>query len=137
MSDLKSLIRLRRWQLDEKRRILVDLNQLAMRLESEKKKVEDEMSREQEGAAGAMAESPTFGAYVASAIARRRSLESSIGQVAERIESAAEEVRESFRELKKYEVAQETRNQKAKQEAAREDNRQMDEIATEGHRRKE
>ncbi|HAU29110.1 MAG TPA: hypothetical protein DCW68_03255 [Rhodospirillaceae bacterium] len=136
MSDLKSLIRLRRWELDEKRRILMDLNQLAMRLEAEKKHVEDDMAREHEESADVMESSPTFGAYVASAIARRKSLESSISQVAERIETAAEELRESFRELKKYEVAQDSRDTEARMETLREENKLMDEIATEGHRRK-
>ncbi len=137
MSDLKSLIRLRRWELDEKRRILMDLNQLAMRLESEKKHVEESMARENEETAGTMESSPTFGAYVASAIARRKSLESSIEQVAVRIETAAEELRESFRELKKYEVAQDNRDTEAKRAKLQEENKLMDEIATEGHRRKE
>ena len=137
MSDLNSLIRLRRWQLDEKRRVLMDLHQLAMRLAAEKKKVEEEMAHEQEGASGAMAHSPTFGAYVASAIARRRGLETSIGEVEERIEVAAEEVRASFQELKKYEVAQENREKKTRKKELDEENRLMDEIATEGHRRKE
>ena len=47
MSAIESLIRLYRWQLDERKRHLADLEGLAARLREDEQRLEEENAREQ------------------------------------------------------------------------------------------
>ncbi len=86
MSALDSLIRLHRWQVDERRRHVADLEGLAAQLTEEHRRLEREDAREQAAAAASPEAAFTYAAYARQLIERRRKLALSQAEVAEQIE---------------------------------------------------
>jgi flagellar export protein FliJ len=136
MSALDSLIRLHRWQLDERRRQLADLDQLLYKLRQEELKLDAEQRTEQQ-AAGASAEAAFgYGGYARGVVERRRKLAQSIVEVEEQIVQAREALAETYQEVKRYEITASNRLHQQRQKLDRQQQRMMDEIAVEGYRRR-
>lgn len=134
MKGLPNLIRLHRWRLDEKRKNLVELERLAVELREQAARLEAEMKQEQQAAAGSREAGYAYGAYADTVIARRGAIAASLAEVKAKITQAAEAVAEAFRELKRFEVAQERREQAAKDKAAKIDRQILDELGLQAHR---
>jgi flagellar FliJ protein len=135
MRGLPTLIRVRQWELEEKRRKLADLEGLGAQLEEAIARLDDEVKMEQ-GVAGASNEvSFAYAPYAQAAIERRRTLVMSLDDVRQQIEAAAQEVTVAYQELKKYEVAQDNRRRRARTEANRREQIVLDDIAIETFRR--
>jgi flagellar export protein FliJ len=136
MSALDSLIRLHRWQLDERRRQLADLDQLLYKLRQEELKLDAEQSTEQQ-VAGASAEAAFgYGGYARGVVERRRKLAQSIVEVEQQIVQAREALAETYQEVKRYEITASNRLHQQRQKLDRQQQRMMDEIAVEGYRRR-
>lgn len=134
--DLKNLIRLNEWEVDEKRRKLGELLRLMANLEAQEKALEEELVREQAEAGSSPVEAGLlYGAYAETVIERRERIRDSIEKMESAIEEAREELRLAYLELKKFEVAQENRQRKLAKEAARRETMEYDEIGIEGYRR--
>ncbi len=107
MNSLKQLIRLHRWNLDEKRRKLTEFESLRDRMLGDIAELEQLAERETEIAAqnreGAMA----FPQFISVLLERRRKLTNSLGEVEVAIEEARERLAEAFQEVKRYEIAAE------------------------------
>jgi flagellar export protein FliJ len=137
VKDLGSVIRLHRWQLDEKRRSLADLEALQTRLANEQARLEQTLAREKTKAEASPDPVPGLGAYIRSMIDRRLHIEESRRQVEVRIAAAEEEIAEAFRELKKFELVEEDRQRRVALKRRRLETRVFDEIgATAYHRRR-
>ncbi|MEA1937900.1 MAG: flagellar FliJ family protein [Pseudomonadota bacterium] len=136
MADLNPLIRLRRWQLDEKRRTLAELQGLFERLEDERQRLEQEVQTEQKSAKLSQEGTFAYGDYAKVAVDRHRHLEASLEQVREQIEKATEEVQEAYKALKTYELAQADRTRKTRAATKKRETDTNDEIATQRHIRK-
>ncbi|HEX7969541.1 MAG TPA: hypothetical protein VF502_15070 [Stellaceae bacterium] len=134
MSALESLIRLHRWQLDERRRHVAELEELAERLREEQYRLDAESEREQ-AVAGAPPEGATYAAHMRRLIDRRRKLVQSRAEVAERIVRARDALTEALEEVKRYEIiiANRTRQQEVRQE--RRQRRTLDDLGGESFRR--
>jgi flagellar protein FliJ len=135
MRGLPTLIRVRQWELEEKRRKLADLEGLAAQLEEAIARLDDEVRMEQGVAAASHEVSFAYAPYAQAAIERRRTLKASLEDVRLQIEAAGQEVTIAFQELKKYEVAQDNRRRRARVEANRRETIVLDDIAIEGFRR--
>jgi flagellar export protein FliJ len=136
MSALESLIRVHRWQLDERRRYLSGLDALAERLRADALRVEEE-ARGEARAAGLFPEAGrTYPLFIRVLIERRRKIERSIAEVEAQIEEAREAVSEAFREVKRYELAAANRARDAQSRVARRQRREEDALAIDLHRRK-
>src|SRR5690348_9630904 len=85
MSALDSLIRLHRWQVDERRRHLADLDGLATQLAEESQRLDREEAREQATAAASPEAAITYAAYARQLVERRRKLAQSQAEVAGQI----------------------------------------------------
>jgi flagellar export protein FliJ len=133
---LDSLIRLHRWQLDEKRRALADLESLAARLSGEIAKLDGELARE--SAIAAEQEEPMIGfaAYLEATRGRRERLTVSLDQVQAQVATATEEIRAAFQELKKYELAAAGRISRARTREKRRETAYLDEVGTTAHHRR-
>lgn len=136
MSALDSLIRLNRWQLDERRRQLADLDALAEKLRQEQARLAAEQQAEQSAAARSAEAGVVYGAYAQRLIERRRRLEESQAAVESQIALAREALAEAYREVKRYEIAAANRAAKRRQALARQQQRAMDELGVETFRRK-
>lgn len=137
MSSLKTVIRLHKWQLDEKRRALVELQNLREHLLEEVARLEAEVERERETARTNFEASFTFPAYAKAAKDRHQRLDQSIAQVDQRIAAADEAVAEAYRELKKFELAEEEREKREALKLRRKQDATLDETAAIGFRRRQ
>ena len=141
MKSLDNLIRLHKWQLDEKRRNLAELEKLREALQLDLVKLAADLARE-----GALADTAgdgtlaagtlAFPGWMAATLARRDKINASIVESEQRILTAKEEVGEAFAEVKRYEQVAEARDRRARDSLNRRLAAEMDEAGLEGHRRK-
>lgn len=136
-ANIKSLIRLNEWNVDEKRRKLGELLRLQADLEDQLKRLDEEHAREQQAAAadptGAGLTYPNYAHHVRQ---RRDNLQDSIAQMEIVIGYARDELSESYQELKKYETVEQNRQRRHDLEQARREQTMLDEVALNQHRRK-
>ncbi|HZH28386.1 MAG TPA: flagellar FliJ family protein [Azospirillaceae bacterium] len=137
MSNLRPLIRLAKFELDEKRRQLAELHAESDRLHRAVVDLDAEVEREREAADQSQIAAAAFGPYLKRARAQRQALLNSLAQLEARIAAMADELAEAFLELKRYELVQEARVQAAKAEWARKETVFLDEAGAVGHRRKQ
>ena len=135
--SLKTIIRLQKLQLDEKRRVLAELHTLADRLRNEIEKVKQEIAHEQETVRDDFSVSFTYSNFAQAALERGRKLGESLGQVEAQINIATDEMAEAFQELKRYELAEEERLKRERDKQKRKEAAMLDEPARVGFRRRQ
>ena len=136
MSALDQLVRLHGWTLDERRRKVVDLEQLCERLQADLDRLDGDLKREEATASGSIELQAAFTAYAAVARKRREKLARSVADVGLEIARAQDEVTEAFQELKRYEQALANRKSRAADEQRRRDQTAADEVGLQIHRRR-
>ena len=133
--NLKGLIRLHQWIVDEKRRKLGELLKMVDELEGRVRRLEQEVVEEQAAAVSAPETVGFFyGNYARQVVERRERLARSIASVEQEIVAAREDLNGAYRELKKFQVAQEVRDRRAALEAARRDQNILNEVGLNIHR---
>lgn len=137
MSALPSLIRLQRWRLEEKRRVLASLQGLMADLHNRASQLESEIVREQQAAAASHEAGFIYGSYAAEAIRRRKNIDLSIADVEDQIVVAHDEVSAAFQEAKRFEIALERAQERERQETERREQADQDEIALNVFRRRQ
>jgi flagellar FliJ protein len=135
-ADLKVLIRLADWQVDEKRRALGELFALRDDLDRQAAQLEQDLAREQAAAAHDTLASLHYGHYARQVIERRERLAESIARMEHEIAKAQDALADAYLEQKKYEIADAARERRAAEAAAREEQIILDEIGQEGFRRR-
>jgi flagellar FliJ protein len=136
MSDLKGLIRLARWQVDERRRELATLEEFAAKLAEERRRLEAEDERERAAATASPEAAFSYPAYARVMRERRLKLQQSQDEVAGQVARGRDALAEAFQDLKRYELAAEHRAKLAEQREARRQQQTMDDLGIEGFRRK-
>ncbi len=135
--ELHSLIRLHQWGVDEKRRKLAELLRHLADLENQGVRLEEELVQEQQTASASPGEAGyLYGNYAEAVIARRERIAGEVAETEERIAAAREELNEAFRELKKYEIAQENRDKIEARELSLKEQADLDELGIKGFIRK-
>lgn len=137
MGDLKTLIRLHRWRLDEKRRALADLHALVECLREQAMVLEEDIKAEQETVRSAPEIAFSYANFAVAALNRRRTLAASIAQVEQQIVTATDEMHAVFQEVKRYELAQEERDRRTAERQRRRDTAMLDEVAATGFERRQ
>jgi flagellar export protein FliJ len=137
MKSRQALIRLHKWQVDDIRRRLGELE--VMRREFEDKRSELEATLADERRIG---ETSPIGAYAYPSFAkamtdRRQKLEESIKNIEGEIESTKAALGDAYRELKKVEVLEENSKKKQRAEKARREQAEVDEVAIKAYQRRE
>jgi flagellar export protein FliJ len=135
MSTLDSLIRLHRWQVDERRRQLAELEALALKLRQELARLAEEHTNEQAAAGTSFLARHVYPGYLRRAMERQKTLEQSLAETEAQTLAAREALAEAFQELKRYEVAQASRERLRISAAARRERLETDAIAIETFRR--
>ncbi len=136
MTALGSLVRVHSWALNEKRQKLAGLEELADKMHKDLEQLEAELNNEQRAATGSIEGTIAFPAFVAAALERRKKLRESIANLRLAIDAARTEVREAFQEVKKYEFARDNYERREREKVARREQRELDELGTNMHRRK-
>jgi flagellar export protein FliJ len=132
---LHSLIRLHKWQVDERRRVLGALLAREEELLEQARQMELELAREQEVAKHDVLAARNFDAYLKAFIERRERLQRQTALVRDEILLAREDLAEAFRTLKTYELTQKAREKREREEADRREQANLDEVAANLHRR--
>ena len=135
---LKTLIRLARFNVDEKRRMLTELQNREDQILEEIRQGEAQLKTEQQVAAeDATGVGFLYGAYHRAWMARREQQEIALMAVRHMIEGARDELAEAFRQLKTYEITQRERERREQQEADRKEQAFLDEMGQQMHQRKD
>ena len=136
MTALGSLVRVHTWALNEKRQTLSGLEELAEKIRNDLEGLEADLGRERSAATGSIEGTIAFPAFVAAALERRKRLRVSIANLDRAIEAAREEVREVYREVKKYELARDNHERRERDRLALRERKALDELSATVHRRK-
>lgn len=137
MKGLTTLIRLHRWQLDEKRRQLADLERLSEDLNGQSERLEAEVKGEQRSAAETDEGRYAYPGYAAGVVDRRDNLTRSIAEVEISIEAAREDVAAIFEKVKTYEQAERRQQDRARSNVARNEQIRMDELGISMYRQQQ
>jgi flagellar FliJ protein len=129
VKPFQSQIRLHKWNVDEAQRRLAELLRLEERLRDDLKHLEAELVAEQQAAAVSLEASLTYAAYAQQLIERRHKLNRSIAEVGEQVSQARETLRDTFAELKKFELAAVAAEERARKRRDQRDQIQQDEVA--------
>ena len=135
MAGLKSLIKLKRHQLDDKRRVVNELLTQDDMLEREVNRLSDEMVKEQAFAQDNYEASLTIGAYLKRVLNRQKIIEATRIKLGIQIEKAQDELQNSFKEMKTLEITETERDKRAAAKMARQERMELDDIGLELHRR--
>ncbi|MHA1571698.1 MAG: flagellar export protein FliJ [Alphaproteobacteria bacterium] len=136
MKGLVTLIRYKKWNLDEKRRGLAEFERLERNLRAELVSLADELKAEQVVAQASSEGSYAYGEYAKAARQRGARIEESLSSVQQQADGMRDEVAEAFEELKRYELTQAKQERDARVEADRREQVELDEIAQNGYRRR-
>lgn len=139
MANLKPLIRLRKYRVEEKQKVLAEIFRQLELLEGRKRVLFADMEREEQLAEESDSIDAMFAfvAYAARVHTEIEKLNMLIEKMEPRILKAQDEMREAFAEQKKAELIQEQREADEKKEIARKENTNLDEIGVELFRRNE
>ncbi len=135
MSALDQLVRLHRWNLDEKRQKLAELERFRGKLLGNIESLEAELAREQAAAERSEVTSVSLPAFIKATVDRRRKIEGSIAEVDRSIALARDEIAQAFQEFKKYETAHGNHQRREALKQSRREQNAADELGIELHRR--
>jgi len=136
MKGLPTLIRVHRWELEEKRRQLSDREGLRDDFIRELRRLEESLIENQKAAAFSPEVASTYGQYALQVIERRAVLEQSIEEAQGAVNEALDIVHVAFQELKKFETAQERIEARLLKEENRREQIELDELGLNMFRRK-
>lgn len=150
MKPFDTLIRLAEEGLDQKRRVLAQLEGRLDQARADRQAIEDELAREQQQAGGDGGGDDggdiggdlggigmfAYGAYAAEVIRRRARADALIEAANTQAEAAREEVRLAFAELKRYQITHEKKLADLERQRAAREQAELDEIAQNLDRRK-
>jgi len=135
--DLHTLIRLRKWDVDEKQRALAVLLRQEEGVIARQIALEAEVLAEMHIAGSLPADQRgTLPGYLKRCEHFREALDSALQDIRSRIKVAQDNLAEAFRRLKTFEVTQEKRDLEADLEEGRLETIELDEIGLNLHRRK-
>jgi flagellar protein FliJ len=135
MSTLESLVRLHRWQTDERRRNVAELEVLAEKLRAELLRVAEERIAEQAAAGASFLARHVYPGYLRRSLERQKTLEQSLAEVEAQTVQARDALAEAFQELKRYEIAAANRERQRQTANRRRERLETDAVALENFRR--
>lgn len=136
MSQYDQLVRLRDWELDEKRRALAEVQAEVDALIRKREALEEEVESEKRIASTSIEASMNYNAFANSVILRREQIAAEIAERQEAVDAANQEMLEAFQELRKAEIVRDEFDAKERLMEARREQIELDEIAQTLHRRK-
>ena len=135
--DLHTLIRVRKWEVDEKQRavglLLRDEEKIIEFQAALDRELEEEKAMVSQVAAN---ERGTFEPYIRRWRQRRNNLDAALILLRRKIEEAREELAEAYRRLKTFEITQDQRDKAEQKEEDRLEQISLDEMGIDLHRRK-
>ena len=133
---MTGMIRLSKWQLDDKRRNLADLEKMKAVFLQNLTDLQNELIREQKKVSESPVVDISYAAYAQQVMVRRLNIVNSMVEIDVSIEDVKDQVAEAFKEVKKYEVVEQRERQRELAERDRRTQTELDEIAINMHRRR-
>lgn len=137
MRNKESLIRLHRFQVDERRRQVSDLEAMLEEFRRKETDLNRQVQIEQDKAGITDVGHYAYPMFAKSMLARRENLLHSIDNISRQLAEAKEYLADSYRDLKKYELIEENRKRRAKKEAVRLEQKELDEVSLNIHRQRD
>jgi len=138
VSAIDTVIRAQRWQLDERRAQLAELERLEARLKGEAQRLIQELEAEQRIAGADVDEAGRgYASYASALLDRQAKLNASIAGVEGQIQLARDALTESFAEVKRYELAAANRRGRERAQANRRQQLLQDELGLQIFRRRQ
>ena len=128
-SALKSLPRIQKFQIDEQRKILSELQEKQDILQAQLEQLNRDFEQEKEFARN-NAGVGDFGAYVKRYMQQRENLEMQIAVLEKKIEHERDVMADMFKEQKTYEIVDDQRTKRAAKEEEQKMQKVLDEIGT-------
>ncbi|WP_417686947.1 flagellar export protein FliJ [Roseibium sp.] len=130
MKTRDSLIRLKRFQVDDKRRQLAQIESMIAEFNRMADELDDQIRSEQERVGITDVSHFAYPTFAKAAATRRDNLKNSAHELDEQLERARDELNEAIEELKKFEQLEERDQQRERtaQEVAEQE--QLDEVAS-------
>ena len=127
--SLKTLERVKKFEIDEHRRILMQKLEREESLQNSLKNLIEEYETEKEF----ISQNPTlcdFGAYTDQYLKKRRTLEKQIADVQNEIEHLRDIMAEMFKEQKTFEIVSKNRKKRKNKELLEQEQKLLDEVGT-------
>lgn len=139
MANLKSLIKLRRHNVDEKQKVLAELYRQIEIIERNKQILIDRLREEREvlDQNGTLEMYAYFGRFSLNIHRSLERMNEEKQKLEVRIQIAQDDVREAFANMKRIEIVQSEREKAEKKEQDDKETRELDDIGIEGYRRKD
>lgn len=135
MKTLNTLIRLAKFEVDERRRamkVLLEREDEILRAIAE---LDDHVRIEAEAARNEPDFATSYGTFLRRARSERASLLEKLEELRPAIEAARDALAEAFEELKKVEITRDNRKEEIKREEERREQIELDEVGLQSHRR--
>ena len=129
MKSRETLIRLKKFQVDEKRRKVAQIETMIAEFDRIATELDREIKVEQDRAGIHDPGHFAYPTYAKAAITRRENLRRSAGELKQQLDDAQAALGEAFEELKKVEMLDERDQQREKAEAAAREQAELDRIA--------
>lgn len=137
MKGLGTLVRARQRELDDKRRALGELQDQADGIIAARDALADEQQREAELALDSPDGGFGYGAFLKASRMRDAAMQADLDGLAGRIEAARDEIADAFAEIKRFELIQAAQEERARKEAAKREQEELDELGLNVFRRNE
>lgn len=139
MANLKSLIKLRRHNVDEKQKFLANLYREVEMIEASKNTLIERLRTERDvlDKSGSLEMYAYFGRFSQNIQRMLERLNEEKKKLETRIVIAQDDVREAFANMKRIEIVQREREKDERKEADDKETREMDDLGIDGFRRKE
>jgi len=128
MKSRKSLIQLRRFEVDERRQTVADIEAMMGELQQMVIDLERQIEVEQEKAGVSDVNHFAYPTFAKAAIARRDNLKNSCAELEVKLEEARDQLAEAFEELKKVELIEERDAERVRVHEAAKEQAELDEI---------
>ena len=136
MSALRRLVQIHSWDLEQRRKRLAELEQLAEKTRRQITEIDEQIEEEKQHAALSPDGSQLFASFLSVALTRRKRAEARLAALEASLEKTRSEVEKAFQDLKKFEVADEQHEERRAAEDLRRQQIALDELGLEAHRRR-
>lgn len=135
MKSRETLVRLHRFQVDEKRRQVADIEAMIADFQRMERELEQQIVAEQERSGITDVTHYAYPTFAKAANDRRDNLLRSVEELEGQLAEAREQFAEAYSELKKHELMQEKDQDRRRSELLASEQGELDAVAAEMHRR--
>ena len=136
MKALKSMIRLERWGLEEKRRELLRIQSQVSSVETAREELDSEVKHQQAAITDEVEMIFAYGNYAQGVLWRRDELAKEMQKLEPVVLESREQVASAYQSVRRYEIILEGKQKREAEESQRQEQRNIDDISMDIYRRK-